>query len=107
VKLYIPEAAGLSRIEVLGTPHIIEAPPIENGYQMFACFAPACDGLELALHLQGNAPFALLIVDATPGLPTGGDTLIQARPNTAVPSQDGDITLIANEMLFEELDVRE
>jgi hypothetical protein len=73
---------------------------------MFACFAPACDGLELALQVQGDSPFALLIVDATPGLPPGGDTLIQARPNTAVPSQDGDLTLIANEVLIEEAGVR-
>jgi hypothetical protein len=55
----------------------------------------------LALHLEGNAPFALLIVDATPGLPPEGNTLLQARPTTAVPSQDGDVTLIANEILVE------
>jgi hypothetical protein len=101
IKLYIPQAAGLSRIEVLGTPYIIEESFIENGYHLFACFAPACDGLEVALHLEGNTPVALLIADATSGLPSGGDVLLQARPNSAVPSQDGDVTLIANEILFE------
>ncbi|MCC6457327.1 MAG: M20/M25/M40 family metallo-hydrolase [Caldilineaceae bacterium] len=100
IKLYIPQAASLSHIEVLGTPYIMEETFIENGYHLFACFAPACDGLEVALHLESNTPFTLLIVDATPGLPPGDDMLIQARPNSAVPSQDGDVTLIANELLI-------
>jgi hypothetical protein len=102
VTLYIPipQAAALERIDVVGTPYTIEEMPIRDGYQAFHCFAPACDGLTLALHLESNAPFAVFIVDTTPGLPPGGDGLLQARPKTAVPSGEGDVTLIADQVSF-------
>jgi hypothetical protein len=95
--------ASLQRIEVLGTPYVLEEFFTENGYHIFACFALACDGIEVALHLASDNSFALLIADMTRGLPPEGEALLQARPNTAVPSQDGDVTLIANEVVVEGL----
>jgi hypothetical protein len=103
VTLHIPEAAGLKRIDILETSHILEEIPIENGYQTFDCFGPACDGLRLALHLESNASFAVIIVDSTPGLPPGSEALIQARPSIAVSSDEGDVTLITDQVLFDPL----
>ncbi|HBY99414.1 MAG TPA: hypothetical protein DEP84_36665 [Chloroflexi bacterium] len=59
-----------------------------------------CDGLTLALHLKSNAPFTLFIVDKTLGLPPGGTGLTQARPASAVPSGDGDVSIIADRVLI-------
>jgi hypothetical protein len=100
VALYVPQAAGLTRLAVVGTPYTTAEFPTRDGYQAFRCAGPACDGLTLELHLATSAPFAVLIVDATPGLPPGGEDLIRARPETAVPSGGGDVTLIANRVVL-------
>ena len=95
--LYIPEAAGLKRIDILETSFTLEEISVENGYQTFDCFGPACNGLRLALHLGSNASFALIIVDSTQGLPPGSEAIIEARPTNAAPSDEGDVTLIADQ----------
>lgn len=96
--LYIPETTGLSRITIPESGHILEADDARDGYHSFNCIGAACDGLRLALHLRERGPATLLVVDATQGLPPGGEALIQARPQTAVPSHGGDVTLIARQV---------
>ena len=100
VSLYVPQAAGLRRIAVVGTPYAIEEIPVEDGYYAFQCHARACDGITLELRLTSDAPFTAFVVDATPGLPPGGNELVRARPTTAVPSGDGDVTLVAVQVSF-------
>jgi hypothetical protein len=96
--LYIPEASGLSRITIAGSGHSLEPDAAQNDYHSFSCIGAACDGLQLALHLQQHGPTALLVVDVTEGLPPGGEALLRARPATAAPSHDGDVTLMAREV---------
>jgi hypothetical protein len=103
VALHIPETAGLKRIDILETSRSIEKFPIERGYQTFECFGLACDGLRLAMHLESDASFAVIIVDSTPGLPPGSEALIQARPTSAAPSDEGDVTLISDQVWFDRL----
>ena len=98
VTLHIPQAAGLKRIDILGTSFTLDEIPIENGYQTFDCFGPACSGLRLALHLESLASFAVTIVDSTQGLPPGSEAIIEARPTIAAPSGEGDHTLIADQV---------
>jgi hypothetical protein len=93
VSLVVPEDAGLNQIVVGGTPHTLEQIPVEEGFQRFRCVGPRCDGLTLELHLQSEAAVTFFVTTSSPGLPQGGDTLIAARPTTAVPSADGDTTL--------------
>jgi hypothetical protein len=94
--LHIPQAAKLKRLEVMGTPYTLAPEISEDGYQTFECYSPAGDGLKLALHLESNDPFEVFIVDYSPGLPPAGARLIQARPKQAVPSGEGDVSLIAD-----------
>jgi hypothetical protein len=101
VTLHIPEAAGLKRIDILETSFTLEEISVENGYQTFDCFGPACSGLRLALHLESNASFVVMIVDSTPGLPPGSEAIIEARPTIAAPSDEGDATLIADQVWVE------
>lgn len=101
--LHIPEAAGLKHIEILETSFILEEIPMEDGYQTFDCFGPACNGLRLALHLESKAAFAVIIVDSTQGLPPGNEAIIEARPTIAAPSGEGDLTLIADQVWIDPL----
>ena len=103
VMLHIPEAAGLKHIEILETSFILEEIPMEDGYQTFDCFGPACNGLRLALHLESKAAFAVIIVDSTQGLPPGNEAIIEARPTIAAPSGEGDLTLIADQVWIDPL----
>jgi hypothetical protein len=100
--LYVPEAAGLTRLAVVGTPYTTAEFRTREGHQVFRCHGPACEGVTLDLHVANREPFAVWIVDSTPGLPRGGEELIRARPDTAVPSSGGDVTLIANRVLLGE-----
>ncbi|HSJ52946.1 MAG TPA: hypothetical protein VLC52_04295, partial [Anaerolineae bacterium] len=54
----------------------------------------ACDGLEVTLELIGPEPVSARVVDASPGLPAGGEYLLRARPATVVPYQEGDLTVL-------------
>jgi hypothetical protein len=96
LSLYVPEAAGVQRIVVTESPYVAEAPEAEDGYHAFHCHATACDGVTVELHLTSGEAVDLFIVDWTPGLTPAGADLLAARPNTAVPSQDGDGTLIVD-----------
>jgi hypothetical protein len=98
--LYIPQAARLKRLEVLGTPYTLQPEISEDGYQIFECYSPACDGLKLALHLGSSEPFEVFLVDYSTGLPPAGARLIQARPKQAAPSGEGDVSLVANRVLI-------
>ena len=63
--LYIPQAARLKRLEVLGTPYTLQPEINEDGYQTFECYGPACAGLKLALHRGSSDPFEVFLVDDT------------------------------------------
>ena len=102
VSLFLPEDAGLRQIAIQGSSFVIGEIPIENGYQTFDCFATECDGLTLSLYLESNKPFEMSIVHSSSGLPAGSESLIQARPAWAVPSHDGDVTLVSDVIRFDQ-----
>ncbi|MGH2601893.1 MAG: M28 family peptidase, partial [Dehalococcoidia bacterium] len=98
LSLYVPETAGLQQIAVVGTPLVVDDTRPRNGYQVFHCHTTACDGMTLELHLASRDAVELFVVDMTPGLPAGAADLIAARPPTAVPSRDGDLSLIVDQV---------
>jgi hypothetical protein len=63
-------------------------------YYTLRCYGPTCDGLEISLELVGSEPVSALVSDSSPGLPAGGQNLLRDRPATAVPYQEGDLTVI-------------
>ena len=67
---------------------------VVGGYYTLECNGRACDGLVVELHLEGEAPVEVLVTDSSSGLPPGGEDWLQARPDTAVPVNEGDLTLI-------------
>jgi hypothetical protein len=52
-------------------------------------------GLDLDFDASASA-FAVQLMDESYGLPREGQFLQLARPHTAGPSQDGDVTLITS-----------
>ncbi|NLG09177.1 MAG: M28 family peptidase [Deinococcales bacterium] len=99
VTLLVPPAARATRLEVGAAGRAIEYDPDANEHQAFDCRGRACDGLELTLHVDADGPLELVLFDQTAGLPEGGEALLAARPATATPSFEGDVTLSFNRLL--------
>ncbi len=95
ISLHLPESE-LSSIEVADYTFAVDPEGFSNGYYTLECYGLSCDGLEVRLHLRGADPVEVLVSDHSSGLPPEGETLIQARPATAVPSYEGDLTIIMN-----------
>lgn len=93
VNLHVPVEA-LASIVVADYTFPVRPDGAWNGYYTLQCQGRACDGLVVQLHLREENPIEVLVVDITSGLPPGGETLIQARPMTAVPAHQGDQTIV-------------
>ncbi len=96
LSLYIPEEAGLNRIELEETDNAFTEIDAADGYHAFHCFAPACDGLTMALHLQSDEAFTMFVEEAVPELPEGGAALMAARTDLAAPRHAGDRSLVVD-----------
>lgn len=100
--LFVPETAGLQRIDVVGTEQSIDYSDWAPGmFRQFSCHGPECSGLELDLHFSSAVTVDVLLADQTDGLPEGGAELQEARGELAVPYQDGDVTLAVNRQTLE------
>jgi peptidase M28-like protein len=63
-------------------------------HAMHGCTTVPPEGVELELVLEGTTPVHATLLDQSPGLPPDGAALQAARPADAVPSQEGDVTLV-------------
>jgi len=98
IALHVPVDAlaggDLPAVRVGGYSFDLEPEEAVQGYYSLDCFGRECDGLVVELRLAGEAPVQVLVVDSTSGLPAGGEDWLQARPDTAVPRNEGDLTLL-------------
>lgn len=101
VTLYIPDAAGLRRVDIVGVSSGVEGFPIEDGYGRFHCVGADCDGLELDLHMGNGGALTLYAAERMSGLPEDGSVLTEARPETAAPSGGGDETIVVDRVELE------
>lgn len=95
--LGVPRSAGPARLSLPGVGYEIELVGAESsttGLANFRCYGPACDGLEVELRMENPGGLELTIVAHSFGLPEIGAPLQAARPSTAVPSQDGDVSVV-------------
>jgi hypothetical protein len=91
--LQIPAAARLRRIDV-GAEHLI-APRGWSGDTRLECLGADCRDRTVTLVLAGDAS-GLRVVEERTGLPPFGAFLQAARPETAMPSQNGDQVMLVN-----------
>lgn len=88
--LVIPRKAGLNSA-VLGK---WKFKPEPGGDFRISCMSPGCRNAMMVLGVSATEAFDITVVEMRRGLPPGGETLIAARA-PAVPSQTGDITMLA------------
>lgn len=96
--LVIPQAAKLESIAVDGQRTEVRPGPPGRPYQTFLLIGLPADGTEVELVLGERAPQDWYVGDRSNGLPASGGALLQARPREAVPSQDGDTTLVTRKV---------
>lgn len=65
-----------------------------NGWTLFECVTMPAKGVELTFTLPAGKPVDVYVVDQSFELPLEGMFLRKARPLTAIPSQDGDGTVV-------------
>jgi hypothetical protein len=65
-----------------------------NGWLSYACAAMPAAGVEISFTLPTGKPVEVYAADKSYGLPDEGKFLINSRPLTATPSQDGDVTIV-------------
>jgi hypothetical protein len=94
--LIVPKAAGLKAIDI-GGQHLV-APVDLATDTVLACLTPDCAQEHVSLDVATNAPFEIQFAEQRHGLPPQGGKLLAARPKTAVPSQNGDITVLFSKL---------
>jgi hypothetical protein len=85
----VPQAANLRRVSLGGITM-----PMQPGAVVVNCATGDCGAMEL--EMGADAP--LTLVETRRGLPVQGEILLKARPDTAVPSQAGDRTLLVTQV---------
>jgi hypothetical protein len=93
--LLLPPGARLSGAWMEGValpPPTAKALAWFGGWRLVGCATTPAAGVEVEL-LLGPGPVEALVVDQSFGLPPAGAPLAAARPRSAVPSQDGDVTV--------------
>jgi len=95
--VFIPETAQLesAQFEGLAAPVL---PAIFFGWYRQTILTLPPQGIELKVVLASTAPQDWYINDRTFNLPPAADALLKARPATAVPIQDGDLTVVSRKV---------
>ena len=89
VVLRVPESAQVQSV----TFHGVTVPGQAHAMRI-ACVTPDCGSGDMTLRLASPDAQTFMLASQTRGLPPGGEKLLAARPVTASPSQDGDVTLL-------------
>jgi hypothetical protein len=69
-----------------------------NGWQVYSCQTLPAEGIELRFVLAKADSIDAFLLDRSRGLPPEGEVLSNARPTTATPSQDGDVTILTRKV---------
>lgn len=98
VAVLVPSSAKLASATVDGEPlqHLPGGPP--GSFQPIGSWMVGPDGVEVVLLLGETAPQDFRIYDLSEGLPTSGEALLDARPASAVPFQNGDTTMVVRKV---------
>jgi hypothetical protein len=95
--LVIPESAGLQSVRV-GEAAPQGTPRAQLGWYRVGLLALPPEGMEVDLVLSAAGPVDAYVTDRSYGLPPSGDALKKARPASAVPIQDGDVTVVSRKI---------
>jgi hypothetical protein len=96
--LFFPPDAGVENVQIGGLP----LPPANqgvrslfNGWVAYACPAMPASGIEVSFSVPLGKTVEVSAADQSYGLPPEGMFLVNSRPLTATPSQNGDVTIVS------------
>ena len=95
--ILFPPGSGIESARMGGQPLEPVSPEIRsyfNGWTIYACPAMPAAGVEISFTVPLGKPVEVSAADQSYGLPPDGAFLSNARPLTATPSQDGDVTIV-------------
>ena len=93
-----PPHSGVESVSMEGVPLQPEGERelrMLNGWTAYGCDTMPPNGVTLSFTLPVGKPVTVFVIDKSYGLPNEGKSLLAARPTTATPSQDGDVTLVS------------
>ena len=96
--ILFPAKSGIENVSMQGQPIELAGGrqvSFFGGWNVYRCLGVPPEGVQMSFTLPPGKPLQLYVVDVSFGLPSEGQFLLNSRPLTAVPSQDGDITLIS------------
>lgn len=94
IALVVPREAGLRAVSISG---LTIAAPKDRAVTV-TCATPDCADAHMTLTVASPGAGQWTLVEQHFGLPKGGEKLLAARPDYAVPYQGGDLTAIASRL---------
>ncbi len=95
--VFFPPDAGVENVRIGGQP----LPPatqgirgLFNGWVAYACPAMPTSGIEISFSVPLGKTVEVSAADMSYSLPREGTFLLNSRPLTATPSQNGDVTIV-------------
>jgi hypothetical protein len=92
-----PSNSGIDAVQMEGFPVPAQSDEVRrytNGWNVYRCLTTPLKGASLSFTLPIGRSVEVYVVDQTFRLPPEGNFLLNARPLTAAPSQDGDVTFV-------------
>ncbi|HEY3638670.1 MAG TPA: M20/M25/M40 family metallo-hydrolase [Rhizomicrobium sp.] len=96
--LDIPRAAHLNTIDLGGWHFAAPRKWADEDSVILACMSVDCRNASVTLTLASNSPVTIGLYEHRFGLPPAGHRLLAARPETAIPEQNGDGITLAGDI---------
>ncbi len=100
--LALPEEAEVRRLTVAGTPVPDEdgrmGPWVAPGWRVVTFTGMPAEGIDVEIVLGAAGPLELRAFDRSYGLPPAGERVAVRRPPTAVPINNGDVTVLTRKV---------
>ena len=96
--VFFPPDADIESVRVGGLPLAGESAGVRryfNGWSSYSCPTMPMNGIEIGFSAPVGKPIEVIAADQSYALPDEGAFLLHARPLTATPSQNGDVTIIS------------
>jgi len=96
--VFFPPDADIATVRVGSLPLAAESAGIRryfNGWSSYSCPTMPMGGIEISFSVPVGKPIEVIAADQSYTLPDEGAFLLHARPLTATPSQNGDVTIIS------------
>jgi hypothetical protein len=96
-----PPNSGVTKVNMQGEPIKRATEKMRfffGDWNIYRCLTMPPEGVEIAFTLPVGKPLQVYVADVKHGLPVEGKFLLNARPLSATPSHDGDLTIVSRSM---------